>query len=94
MGYFVSATYLLYQPHQELHNEKLQERERANQNQDPLGFSLRKISVDPTTCCVCVSVPSHHFQKSSYQEPYAYSRGPWEVQLVAQSRSEDKVVHV
>lgn len=37
---------------------------------------------------------SYHFKKSSQQEPFAYSRRPWEIELVAKSRCANKVIHV
>lgn len=37
---------------------------------------------------------SHQLEKSPHQEPFAYPRRPWEVELVAEGWSEDEVVDV
>lgn len=94
------STYLLYQSHQQLCEEKLQERAKSVNMHVCFWFLSTHLSLNyqEHRHCVCVYVcmfvPSHHFKKSSHEEPFAYSRWPRKVELVAESWGKDKVVHV
>lgn len=84
-----AVTHLLYQAHQELHQEQL--RGRTSRKLWAFFPSLFGVKTDKVRS---ERRPPHQLKESPHQEPLAYPRWTREVELVAEGRSEDEVEHV
>lgn len=59
-----------------------------------VSFSLRVPSTVIIEKVRRARPPSHQLKEPPHEEPLAYPRRTWEVELVAEGRRKDEVVHV